>query len=76
MNASEVHAAYAEFGASHYGRIVLGDLEARFGFSTRPMFDGDVNRTIHRDGSRAVLIHIARMMTTVPTHDEQTETET
>lgn len=44
------------------GRRVMEDLARRFGYFTEPMFRGDATECVHRDGSRAVVAYIDRMM--------------
>lgn len=60
--------AYHEVARSEAGQIVLADLQRQFGFATHPMFRGDVNELVHRDGQRAVLAYIGRKLESDPAH--------
>lgn len=63
---ADIIEAYHEVARSEAGQTVLADLQRQFGFVTRPMFTGDVNEMLHRDGQRAVVAHIGRMLESDP----------
>ena len=71
MTRKEIVEAYQEVARSTAGQIMLADLEARFGYSTRPMFDGDPNWAIFRDGGRSVLAHIGRVIETPADYEQE-----
>jgi hypothetical protein len=63
----QIVAAYQAVAASEAGRIMLADLEVRFGFTTRSMFDrNDMSGLLlaNREGQRSVLAHIGRVIET------------
>ena len=63
---ADIVEAYQEVARSEAGQIMLADMQRRFGFSTGPMFTGDANLCIHRDGQRSVLAHIGRILESDP----------
>lgn len=77
LTIDRIVAAYQTVASTDEGRIMLADLEARFGFTTRSMFDRDDMtglRLAFREGSRSVLAHMGRMIETAPDGAERAET--
>lgn len=75
----KIVAAYHDLAASASGQLVLADLEARFGWTSRSMFDpNDPNglTLAWREGGRAVLAHIGRMIETPVLGEDRTYAET
>jgi hypothetical protein len=75
----EIAAAYHDMAASRAGQIVLADLEARFGWTTKTMFDQrDVSGLLlaYREGSRSVLAHMGRMIETPILQEDRSKAET
>lgn len=61
----DIAQAYVDMAQSKSGQIVLADMERRFGYTRRTMLDGDDTtglRLAWREGGRAVLAHISRMI--------------
>ena len=79
IDQDEIVAAYHDVAASRAGQIMLADLEARFGWTTKTTFDQrDVSGLLlaHREGGRAVLAHMGRMIETPILQEDRSKAET
>lgn len=61
-NIVELSSAYKQVAASPEGSIVIADLVKRFGYSRQTTLDADPLRMAWKEGGRAVLVHVGRMV--------------
>lgn len=65
----DIARAYQEVFATEAGHLVLADLQHKFGFTRRSMFEvagGDPTKVVFCEGQRSVLVYIGRLLETDP----------
>lgn len=66
ISPADVAEAWQEIMRTEEGRVVLSDLQARFGFTSESTFDPNPATMAFKEGQRAAMIYIGKMLSTDP----------